>query len=401
MGGERALWCRHPARPDVAPMSWWTCVIHAPHLLQDQPQRGQCVPRTALDSFLRSPSRSAIWRTDSPWTWRADHLRVLGRELLQRAGNLPAGLRALDGEPWGSCSWRGSWSASAGGRGASAVDDRVRASARRPDAAARRVVGLGVPPGAGEHLLHDFLGGSLVAEGAEREAVQLPRIGAIERAQRLAGGVRRDACEELGVRGHRPLVNTAGPVPGSTPIVACHLDCKPTTVRAQTARRLQAPLRARVELAVEERVGVVATPRARRHGSCALHARGTAPSGGRRRSARRRARAAPRAPTGAGPRAGPGRRTGRRASARTRPAAPPPRPRRRPRGRAGATSARGSGGSTRTAQLAQAQLERRAERALVVAVDDHQPHRPRARGQRGRAEAPGRSRGRSGGARRR
>ena len=62
-----------------------------------------------------SPSRSAIsLHRQSLDMGEADHLAVLGRELLERAGDLPAEHRALDREPSGSCSSRGSCSASAG-----------------------------------------------------------------------------------------------------------------------------------------------------------------------------------------------------------------------------------------------------------------------------------------------
>ena len=160
-------------------------------------------------------------------------------------------------------------------------------------------------------------------------------------------------------------------------------------------------------------LGVVATPARTPERNCALTRRDPPrPSGDRRRSARRRARAARRAPTGAGPRAGPGRRTARRASPRTRLGAPRPRPRTRRRGRADARTPTGKWRKhTRTATRAAA-LERRAVRALVVAVDDHQPALPAHvvggadRGQRGGAEvarcsaskirlAPGRSPGES------
>ena len=168
-------------------------------------------------------------------------------------------------------------------------------------------------------------------------------------------------------------------------------------------------LRARHSAAVEHRAAGVqraVQERARRRHDPGAHAgaelrldapRPPRPSGGRRRSARRRARAARRAPTGAGPRAGPGRRTARRASARTRPAARRPRPRRPRRRRAGARTCTGKWRKqTRTASSRSCSVERRAVRALVVAVDDHQPAAPRARGRQGRPGAAGRSRGRSG-----
>ena len=80
-------------------------------------------------------------------------------------------------------------------------------------------------------------------------------------------------------------------------------------------------------------------------------------------------------------------------------AARPPRPRRRRPARAGGSSARGSGGTRRAAPArAGAASTRGAERALVVAVDDHQRARPPApaRGRAGPIGAAGRSRGRSG-----
>ena len=88
-------------------------------------------------------------------------------------------------------------------------------------------------------------------------------------------------------------------------------------------------------------------------------------------------------PTGAGPRGAPGRRTARRGRARTRPAARPPRPRRRRPARAGGWSARGSAGTRPQLQAAQARLDGGAERALVVAVDDHQPRALRSADVRG------------------
>ena len=57
---------------------------------------------------------------------------------------------------------------------------------------------------------------ALLAECVEREAVQLARVRPIEHAKSLAGGVGRDASEELGIGGHQPLVIRAGPLRGST-----------------------------------------------------------------------------------------------------------------------------------------------------------------------------------------
>ena len=341
---------------------------------------------------------------------------MLGRELLERAGDLPAEHRSLDREPFGVLLVARLVQRQRGAHGGAParVDDRVPRDLvePRPHAAARRVVGLGVPPGTREDLLHDLLGGPPVAERVEREAVQLTRVGAIERAQRLAGGVRRDAGEELGVRRHQPLGNTRRSASRFDPRSRIALVARAAGTRLRADVRTSAS-RPGYSTPSANAVGVVDDARA--HAAAERspsRARPPRRSGGRRRSARRRARAARRAPTGAGPRAGPGRRTARRASPRTRPAAPPPRRRRRRRSARGCEDAPGSAGS-RPRTSAQARLERRAERALVVAVDDHQPAaRPRTwsqaptGGQRGGAEvaqgsaskirlAPGRSPGES------
>ena len=91
------------------------------------------------------------------------------------------------------------------GGAAARVDDRVAGDLVEPraHAGAVRVVALGVAPGAGEDLLDELLGGPALAERVEREAEQLPRVGAVELAQRLAGGVGAQALDQLGVGGHR------------------------------------------------------------------------------------------------------------------------------------------------------------------------------------------------------
>ena len=189
-----------------------------------------------------SPSRSAISRTDSPWTWaRRITWRCSGVSFSSALGDLPAQHRTLDRESFRVLLVARLVQRQRGAHGGSParVDDRVPRDLvqPRPHAAARRVVGLGVPPGAREHLLHDLFGGPPVAERVQREAVQLARVGAIERAQRLAGGIRRDLGEELRVRRHQPRVIRAGPRsrfdPDSTPVEQ-RCDAPGTSVHRRT-----------------------------------------------------------------------------------------------------------------------------------------------------------------------
>ena len=166
-----------------------------------------------------SPSRSAISRTAQPLdVGEADHLTMLGRELVERAGDLPAEHRALDREPFGVLLVARLVQRERGAhRGAPArVDDRVPRDLVEPGphAAARRVVGLGVPPGAREDLLHDLLGRPPVAERVQREAVELAGVGAC-RAHAAPRRWRPTRCGRAAVR-HRwasnRVVIRAGPL---------------------------------------------------------------------------------------------------------------------------------------------------------------------------------------------
>ena len=231
---------------------------------------------------------------------------------------------------------------------------------------------VGVAPGAHEHLLHDLLGRAALAERVEREAEQLAGVGAVQRAQRLAGGVGLKAFHQLGVASARSCAYA----------------------RCSTSSRADAAVVGAATVALARRRTASAwwrRRRGRRRGSARDALGDRAPSGGRRRSARRRARAARRAPTGAGPPAGPGRRTARRASARTRPARPPPRRRAPPAGARVAGADREVAEADADRRVAQPQLERRAVRALEVGVDDDQRRavRARGRGRRGRAAGSG------------
>src|SRR4051812_33768605 len=137
---------------------------------------------------------------------------MFGRELLERAGDLPPQHRAFDRESLGILLIARLVQSQRGAHGGppAHVDDRVARDLVEPgpDAAARRVVGLGMPPGTREDLLYDLLGCPPVPESVEREAVELPRVGAIKRTQRLAGGIRRNTGKKLGVGRHQPFGNT-------------------------------------------------------------------------------------------------------------------------------------------------------------------------------------------------
>ena len=151
-----------------------------------------------------SPRRSAISRTDRPWTWASRITwRCSGVSLLERAGDLPAEHRALDREPFGVLLVaRLVQRERRAHRGAPArVDDRVARDLvqPRPHAAARRVVGLGVPPGAREDLLHDLLGRPPLAERVQREAVELTGVGAY-RARAAPRRSRPTRCGREAVR---------------------------------------------------------------------------------------------------------------------------------------------------------------------------------------------------------
>src|SRR4051794_15787197 len=149
---------------------------------------------------------------------------MFGRELVERRGDLPPQHRSFDRKTLGVLLVARLVQSQRGTHGGTPtrVDDRVPGDLVEPraDAAARGVVGLGVPPGAREDLLHDLLGAAAVAQRVEREAVQLARVGTIELAQRLAGGVRRYAGDELSVTGHGHQWVRAGPDPGSIRLTA-------------------------------------------------------------------------------------------------------------------------------------------------------------------------------------
>ena len=181
---------------------------HHAHLLEHQPQRAQRVPGAALDGADRQLARSAISRTVRPWK--------CARRIICRCSGVRRSSAAATCQPSIACSIESRLLAVSisgsrrrerrpHGRAPADVDDRVAGDLVEPraHAAARRVVGLGVAPGAREDLLHDLLGRAALAERVEREAEQLAGVGAVERAQRLAGLVGAQALDQLGVASAR------------------------------------------------------------------------------------------------------------------------------------------------------------------------------------------------------
>ena len=225
----------------------------------------------------------------------AHHLAVLGGEALERGGHLPAEHRLLDRRRVGllladRLAQREPWAH----RGPPArVDDRVARDLVEPraDAGAVGIVGLAVPPGAQEDLLHDLLGHTAFVERVEREAVELAGVGAVERSQRLSGLValrRPISCASVvtTVVIRRPLAACSATVddraraPGPA---HCELSGQGLQVRPQGEGRAARPAR-RTASAWSPR------PRGCRERKCALT---RAPTGSERRSSSKRSTSRP------------------------------------------------------------------------------------------------------------
>jgi hypothetical protein len=188
------------------------------------------------------------------------------------------------------------------GRSGRARSARCRATGRRP----RRA------PGAREDLLHDLLGASLSPSAFSAKPYSSPAYERIERAQRLAGGVRRDAGKELG----RPLASTC--------CITRRVRLWVRPLARSSSNRVMAQRPPHMRLCLIERIPMPCPPRPRRRGTrsawwprrpharaeCGLDPRGiTGSGGGRRRSGCSRAERLGARTTDADPRAGHGRRT--------------------------------------------------------------------------------------------